>query len=81
MLFFFPRGVLDEILNLIESVSERFPFCFKYGIFFCRSLFVGPSTTKSLTFAENKKMPAILINYRFFGRCLVVFPSSITEII
>ena len=25
MLFFFPRGVLDEILNLIESVSEGFP--------------------------------------------------------
>ena len=23
---FFPRGVLDEILNLIESVSEGFPF-------------------------------------------------------
>ena len=22
---FFPRGVLDEILNLIESVSEEFP--------------------------------------------------------
>ena len=22
---FFPRGVLDEILNLIESVSEDFP--------------------------------------------------------
>ena len=26
MLLFFPRGVLDEILNLIESVSEGFPF-------------------------------------------------------
>ena len=25
MLSFFPRGVLDEILNLIESVSESFP--------------------------------------------------------
>ena len=24
MLSFFPRGVLDEILNLIESVSEVF---------------------------------------------------------
>ena len=24
MLSFFPRGVLDEILNLIESVSEGF---------------------------------------------------------
>ena len=26
MLSFFPRGVLDKILNLIESVSEGFPF-------------------------------------------------------
>ena len=25
VLSFFPRGVLDEILNLIESVSEDFP--------------------------------------------------------
>ena len=25
MLSFFPQGVLDEILNLIESVSEGFP--------------------------------------------------------
>ena len=25
MLSFLPRGVLDEILNLIESVSEGFP--------------------------------------------------------
>ena len=25
MLSFFPRGVLDEILNLIESASEEFP--------------------------------------------------------
>ena len=25
MLSYFPRGVLDEILNLIESVSEDFP--------------------------------------------------------
>ena len=25
MLSFFPRGVLDEILNLIESVFEDFP--------------------------------------------------------
>ena len=38
MLSFFPRGVLDEILNLIESVSEDFPsysfidLCCKHGI-------------------------------------------------
>ena len=28
VLFFFPRGVLGEILNLIESVSEGFPSYF-----------------------------------------------------
>ena len=28
MVFFFPRGVLVEILNLIESVSEGFPSYF-----------------------------------------------------
>ena len=28
MLSFFPRGVLDEILNLIESVSADFPSYF-----------------------------------------------------
>ena len=41
MLSFFPRGVLDEILNLIESVSEGFlsyssligPLKKKYGIY------------------------------------------------
>ena len=34
MLSFFPRGVLDEILNLIESVSEDFPSysCFYFAM-------------------------------------------------
>ena len=30
----FPRGVLDEILNLIESVSEGFPSYFFYVIMY-----------------------------------------------
>ena len=35
MLSFFPRGVLDEILNLIESVSEDFPSysCYMYIVY------------------------------------------------
>ena len=33
MLSFFPRGVLDEILNLIESVSEDF------SSYSCRTLY------------------------------------------
>ena len=33
VLSFFPRDVLDEILNLIESVSEDFPsYSFKYEV-------------------------------------------------
>ena len=28
VLSFYPRGVLDEILDLIESVPENFPTCF-----------------------------------------------------
>ena len=33
MLSFFPRGVLDEILNLIESVSEDFLSYFSFNHF------------------------------------------------
>ena len=32
VLSFFPRDVLDEILNLIESVSEDFP-SYSYHVF------------------------------------------------
>ena len=32
----FPRGVLDEILNLIESVSEGFP---SYSLILFKDLF------------------------------------------
>ena len=45
VLSFFPRDVLDEILNLIESVSEDFPsyFCFLQLKFTLRNfdMFVG----------------------------------------
>ena len=33
MLFFFPRGVLGEILNLIESVSGGFPSYFSNAVY------------------------------------------------
>ena len=44
MLSFFPRGVLDEILNLIESVSEGFP---SYSFIPCGS------NVNQLTFLYN----------------------------
>ena len=41
VLSFFPRDVLDEILNLIESVSEDFP---SYSLLLlCRMTAVKPS--------------------------------------
>ena len=38
VLSFFPRDVLDEILNLIESVSEDFP---SYSYFSLLAFFEG----------------------------------------
>ena len=43
MLSFFPRGVLDEILNLIESVSGVFP-SLPYFTIYCRGGHVGHVT-------------------------------------
>ena len=39
VLYFFPRGVLDEILNLIESVSEVFSSYSTKGKLIRESLF------------------------------------------
>ena len=39
VLSFFPRDVLDEILNLIESVSEDFP---SYSVLYCYSGCITP---------------------------------------
>ena len=40
MLSFFQRGVLDEILDLIESVSEGFPTYSLYFTYFTISSFL-----------------------------------------
>ena len=47
MLSFFPRGVLDEILNLIESVSECFPS-------YSHTLMLCINTIMFNNFATNK---------------------------
>ena len=41
VLSFFPRDVLDEILNLIESVSEDFP---SYSTFPVQSVYINAGT-------------------------------------
>ena len=57
MLSFFPRGVLDEILNLIESVSEDFPsYSYDLLFWFSSQSFSGltaPDTTKGTSIQLN----------------------------
>ena len=48
MLSFFPRGVLDEILNLIESVSEEFPsYSSPFTDIFLRFCFLSDKSIRS----------------------------------
>ena len=54
VLSFFPRGVLDGILNLIESVSEDFP-SYSY-----RKLL-------RITFFHNISIPVDLVNLLHIG--------------
>ena len=51
MLSFFPRGVLDEILNLIESVSEEFP---SYS---CQK----QKTSSDLSISEKKTKSQVIV--------------------
>ena len=44
MLSFFPRGVLGEILNLIESISEDFPSYFCNKVLCYNVLSIGGGT-------------------------------------
>ena len=48
VLSFFPRDVLDEILNLIESVSESFPTYFLCSILVDTEFVVSSWTFDSL---------------------------------
>ena len=64
MLFFFPRGVLDGILNLIESVSEDFP-----SFFFNELLgYLIISFTSIPVIANDKNKPKCIFFFieRFF---------------
>ena len=49
MLSFFPRDVLDEILNLIESVSEGFPsYSYRADSISILKITKGNNSTKNL---------------------------------
>ena len=69
MLSFFPRGVLDEILNLIESVSEDFPsYSFRnvktlaQGMQMITSLFLRPEVLSCHTHTQIHKL---IVYYHF----------------
>ena len=54
MLSFFPRGVLDEILNLIESFSEGFPSYSWYKVTMVFGSFeIGPNSWLNYPLAQQ----------------------------
>ena len=80
MLSFFPRGVLDEILNLIESVSEGFP-SYSYLVYKFRKI-IGKND-----FPYHFKK--IIVRYKKIGyninvmqqtACLVVNPIKVNSL-
>ena len=87
VLSFFPRDVLDEILNLIESVSEDFP-SYSYNptdiIRFVDENMYGNTLLSTLKRPEKKLV------FKTFATCYIqycagcllyfVFASSLTEL-
>ena len=78
MLSFFPRGVLDEILNLIESVSEDFP---SYS---CQDQIARKSSVKKvanlgLPNAAMRMCIAIVVSYSFCGSIWFSYGSSLYD--
>ena len=70
MLSFFPGGVLDEILNLIESISEDFP---SYS-FILRNF--ADMCTMSLVFADVLQWQSErLTKYKYKTRIINNFTS------
>ena len=72
MLSFFPRGILDEILNLIESASEGFPSY--YSIFGRGSPKQGSCeiNAKSIHFVQYGKLFSMGSDLNFLFVCLFV---------
>ena len=55
MLSFFPRDVLDETLNLIESVSEGFPSYLLFSTKFREIILNDIKVINTISMPENKK--------------------------
>ena len=58
LLSFFPRGVLDEILNLIESVSEGFP---SYSYYMLRLIGKGQGPVVQSIFSLTSSLRGQLV--------------------
>ena len=69
MLSFFPRGVLDEILNLIESVSEGFP-TYSFSFFLDRLSDRCLSIRLSVLFMINFVVCSFIILF-FYSFCII----------
>ena len=73
MLSFFPRDVLDEILNLIESVSENFPsYSMVQILLMLEVLFTQTSNVEDLFYGAPSVSESSLFfsNYLYgFGFC------------
>ena len=66
MLSIFPRGVLDEILNLVESVSEDFPSYFSIHLFVCLN---NDDNNNNKT--GQVELSARQVNYYYFKNTLM----------
>ena len=71
MLSFFPRGVLDEIFNLIESVSEGFP---SYS---CLVTGETPHFAESITDHSKAALLLWLLNVCCYVRMQMVFSNMV----
>ena len=65
MLSFFPRGVLDEILNLIESVSEDFP-SYSFKLYFLQKIKVKNESVVSWLFKGYQTEDILCISVHTF---------------
>ena len=82
MLSFFPRDVLDEILNLIESVSEGFPsysYMYftdqNYNFFSIRQNKINSLFTGLFTLVSTITMPCILPRIALYSPGIHVIKS------
>ena len=72
VLSFFPRDVLDEILNLIESVSEDFPsYSYIVTLYACANKYTRlVATCCKLTVHCND---ALFHGYKYIGLCSILW--------